>query len=251
MKNKSYIIYKVTNKTNNKCYIGITNRGFKTRFSEHIFASNNIPKFKFHLALKKYGFEHFTTETLFENVESKEKANELEIELIQKYDSYKNGYNMTLGGGHRGEFKHNDESKSKLSKSHLGKILTQNQKNNISKALSGKPKSNDHRLKVIEANTGKKRSAEYNKKLSERMIGKFIGNKNPAAIIIYIYNHENNLIYKCHGNFELICKENGLPTKALRKSYYNNGKPIYTGKTIKKEVLIKNKEYINWFAIKL
>ena len=58
-------------------------------------------------------------------------------------------------------------------------------------------------------------------------------------------------MFKCHGNFGYICKENGLPSKALRRSYYNEGKPIYQGRTTKKEVLIKNKEFIGWYAIKI
>jgi hypothetical protein len=87
--------------------------------------------------------------------------------------------------------------------------------------------------------------------MSKSKLGKNTGATNSAAIKINIYDSDGNLMYQCNGNFETICIENGLPTKALRKSYYNNGKPIYTGHTIKKEVLNQNKDYIKWYAIKI
>ena len=118
------------------------------------------------------------------------------------------------------------------------------------KSLTGKTKSKEHKLKVIKAITGLKRSNEEKIKMSKRMLGKLTNEKNPAAIKVNIFDSNNNLKFICNGNFDYVCKENGLPSKALRKSYYNNGKPIYQGKTIKKEVLNKNKEFIGWFAIK-
>jgi group I intron endonuclease len=250
MTNKKYIIYKFTNIINGKVYIGVTNRGIKTRRYEHILGSRTNPKFKFHQAIKKYGIDSFKEEILVENVMTRDEANKLEIYYISIFDSYKNGYNMTQGGGNRGEFKHTDESKEKMSKSHLGKKISNEHSKNISNSLKGKAKSIEHRLNVIKAITGLKRSEEEKINMSNRMKGKFIKDKNPAAIKIKIYDSKENLKFICDGNFEYVCKENGLPSKALRKSYYNNGKPIYSGKTIKKEVLIANKEFIGWFAIK-
>lgn len=251
MGNKTYIIYKFTNKINNKVYIGVTNRSFKTRKYEHILASTKSPKFQFHQAIRKYGINNFAEEILVENVSTRTEANLLEIKYISQYDSYVNGYNMTEGGGNRGEFKHSNESKEKMRDSKLGTKQCETHKNNISNSLKNVPKSPEHRLKVIDAITGLKRSPEHRLNASIRMEGKYIGGENPAAIKVNIYNNEGVILFECHGNFETICKENGLPTKALRKSYYNNGKPIYTGKTIKKEVLIQNKRFINWYAIKI
>jgi len=71
-----------------------------------------------------------------------------------------------------------------------------------------------------------------------------------TAIKVIIYDSNNDVKFVCNGNFDYVCKENGLPSKALRKSYYNNGKPIYTGNTIKKEVLIANYDFIGWYAVK-
>lgn len=250
-KNRSFIIYKFTNKINGKVYIGTTNRGFEYRKHEHVYASESNPKFKFHQAIKKYGIDNFNEEILIENIDSKEQANNLEIEYIKIFDSYKNGYNMTEGGGNRGEFKHSNESKEKMRLSKLGIKLSDEHKKKISNSLKNKPKTKEHNIKVGLANKGKKHSKESYLRASEKLKGRLVGNKNPAAIIIHIYNSKNELVFICNGNFEKTCETNNLPLTALRKSYYNNGKPIYEYKFMKKDVLERFGIYKNWYAIKL
>lgn len=246
----TYKVYKFTNKINGKVYIGVTKRKLETRKSEHILLSKNSPKFHFHQAIKKYGIDNFTEEVLTE-AKTKDKANQLEIHYISLEDSYVNGYNMTEGGGNRGEFNHSEESKRKMSIAHKGKVLSENQKIKISKSLSGKPKTKEHNKKVKLANLGKKLLEETKLKISSSKIGGMMNQNNPSAIKVNIYDSNGILKHCCHGNFDYVCKENGLPSKALRRSYYNEGKPIYQGHTTKKEVLIKNKEFIGWYAIKI
>lgn len=130
-------------------------------------------------------------------------------------------------------------------------VMSEEHKSKISKALKNIPKSKEHNLKVSLSLKGHKHSIKTKNKLSQTHIGIFLGKNNPAAIKINIYNDKNILMFTCNGNFDTICKNNNLPTKALRRSYYNNGTQIYTGKTIKKEILIVNKKFINWYAIKL
>jgi group I intron endonuclease len=247
MENKFYIIYKVTNITNNKCYIGLTSRDFETRRYEHIYESNSNSVFKFHQALRKYSNYNFTWEILESGLESIKIANEREIYYVTYFDSYRNGYNMTKGGGYRAEFNHSDESKLKMRNSHLGKKLSDETKEKMSKTHSGKPKTKEHSLKVIESRKGYKHSDETKRLISENKKGKKIKHQSPSAIKVLIYNSNNELKYECHGNFETICKENGLPTKALRNSYYDSGKPIYSSK-INND---KYQKFINWYAIKL
>lgn len=91
-------IYKITNKVNNKCYIGQTIKTVKKRFQQHC---NNYNKSYFsqialYQAIKKYGLDNFICEQL-EEVEN-EQLNEREKYWIKFYDSYYNGYNSTLGG---------------------------------------------------------------------------------------------------------------------------------------------------------
>lgn len=87
---------------NGKSYVGQTTQAFKQRYNEHIsdtFKSNKIKaNNKFHNALRKYGIQNFKWEILFSDVEVN-KLDNLEIEMIKKYNCLKNGYN-SLDGGH-------------------------------------------------------------------------------------------------------------------------------------------------------
>lgn len=251
MQNRCYKIYKFTNKINGKAYIGVTNREFEVRKCEHVSFSIKNPKFKFHRAIKKYGINNFKEEILISGIITKLEANNLEIKFIKEYDTYKNGYNMTQGGGNRGDFKHSDVSKEKMKKAHLGKKLSYEHKQKIGLTSKGRKLSLSHKLNLVKSRIGMKHSVQTKIKISKILKNKLSYDKNPSAIRVNIYNSTDELKFTCNGNFEYVCKENNLPTKALRKSYYNNGKPIYTGRTIKKEVLIRNKDFIKWYAIKL
>ena len=92
------IIYKITNLTNGKLYIGKTTGTIKNRFQRHIqdAMSNRLDT---HLAraIRKDGPENFTIE-LVEIVETAEQLNQQEKYWIKKYNSYENGYNETEGG---------------------------------------------------------------------------------------------------------------------------------------------------------
>ena len=94
------LIYKVTNKIDNKAYIGQTIRPLNIRIERHLKDAKYGSKLIFHKALKKYGIEKFHIEILEENI-SQNKLNERERFWIKKYNTYfKNGYgyNMTEGG---------------------------------------------------------------------------------------------------------------------------------------------------------
>jgi group I intron endonuclease len=91
------IIYKVTSKTSNKSYIGQSTKRLNDRKHSHIKNVKAGVKTKFYNAIRKYGESDFVWE-IIDNAENKELLNELEIKYISKYDTYKTGYNMTLGG---------------------------------------------------------------------------------------------------------------------------------------------------------
>ena len=88
-------IYKITNNINNKCYIG-QSRDIKARWSKHLSAYISSPDWELYRAFKKYGISSFSFEVIEEC--SVEELNEREIYWIEYYDSFNNGYNMTLGG---------------------------------------------------------------------------------------------------------------------------------------------------------
>lgn len=93
---KAYI-YKIVNKVNNKIYIGQTSRTVKERYKEHLCSafSKNLDQ-PLYRAMRKYGKDAFEVTTI-EGC-SVEDVNDREIYYINKYDSYNNGYNATLGG---------------------------------------------------------------------------------------------------------------------------------------------------------
>lgn len=93
---RTYYIYKVTDKTNGKIYIGKTSN-FKERKWQHerCYEKEDC---KFHRAIQKHGKENFEWEIIDEAL-GLENAYELEKKYIKQYNSYgKNGYNMTKGG---------------------------------------------------------------------------------------------------------------------------------------------------------
>lgn len=87
------IIYKITNKVNNKSYIGQTRYTIEFRWRQHLHKKDNT---YFHNALHKYGAENFTIDILEEC--DVNHLNEREMFYIAKYDTFNNGYNLTLGG---------------------------------------------------------------------------------------------------------------------------------------------------------
>ena len=93
---KSYLIYKHTNKINDKCYIGQTCKKPEYRWCKDGSGYKKKQK-KFWNAIKKYGWDNFTHEILYTGL-TIEEANKLERELIQKYNSITNGYNISEGG---------------------------------------------------------------------------------------------------------------------------------------------------------
>lgn len=91
-------IYKITNDINDKVYIGKTLHTIEKRFQEHIkdAEKRDNEKRPLYSAMRKYGVEHFSVE-LVEKVDIAELSNR-EIYWISFYNSYKDGYNATLGG---------------------------------------------------------------------------------------------------------------------------------------------------------
>lgn len=100
--NRTGIIYKITF-PNNKYYIGQTVQKLYDRKSHHRRSANNIksPSYDTHIgrAIRQYGFDNLKWDILYLNVPI-EKLDELEIQEIRNYNSYKDGYNSTEGGQH-------------------------------------------------------------------------------------------------------------------------------------------------------
>lgn len=94
-------IYKITNKINNKAYVGKTLGSIETRWKEHCressqTRSDNRPLYS---AMSKYGLDNFYIEELEDC--TIEELSDKERYWINVLDTYSNGYNATYGGDGR------------------------------------------------------------------------------------------------------------------------------------------------------
>lgn len=121
-------IYKITNKINNKIYIGqVYNKTIQNRFNRHIGEANINSKSYIGRAIAKYGKENFIVEEI-DKANSLEELNNKEIYWIKYYNStdHNIGYNLTPGGDGGNTYlcktkEELDEIKKKISKSNSGK----------------------------------------------------------------------------------------------------------------------------------
>jgi len=154
------VIYKTTNLINGKIYIGQL-----AREDPNYLGSGEILK----KAIKKYGKENFTRETIA-YCNSKDELDSLEIFYIKIYNSKDpNGYNLTGGGGGTVGFHKPAWNKGKkvfFSEETLRKFseLAKRRKNNL----------------------GRKFTEEHKKKMSESHLGQpgyWTGKKRPEASV--------------------------------------------------------------------
>lgn len=186
-KQKDYygIIYVITNKANNKKYIGQTINTFKQRYRNGLYKDASNPHLK--NAIKKYGEHSFIVNECLIKCYSKEELDRMEQVFITTFRTFdpNYGYNKNYGGDSkiptqefrqkmseitRGEKngmygkKHTEESKRKMSENTKGKLAGENSPH------WGKPKSEETRKKISLSRKGKYTGADnhmYGKTLSE------------------------------------------------------------------------------------
>ena len=90
-------IYLITNKLNQKKYVGQTHKTIQERYKEHLKTAQRANTRHLYLAMNKYGVDNFTVQEL-EYVADDSQLDSREQYWIKYYDSYYNGYNETLGG---------------------------------------------------------------------------------------------------------------------------------------------------------
>ena len=88
--------YKISIDINNKVYIGQTKTSITKRWNAHLSRYNSGSNQGIYGAMKKYGINRFKIEKIVEC--PIEELNDLEQFYIKKYNSYYEGYNLTLGG---------------------------------------------------------------------------------------------------------------------------------------------------------
>ncbi len=227
------IIYKCKSFTSGKPYVGWTSKTIEHRIANHKRATKNGSQNHFHRAIRKYGIDDFEITIIETDVDSERWA-EREIYWIDYFDSYTNGYNMTIGGQGR-----------------LGVILTEETKSKISKSLkkvedNGKTVAEnkaERRVKTIEDNGG---FEEISKKSSDtqKKNGKNKGIKNPRykSTPIVIEDSNGTIIDEIL-RIEYPKSSDDLPPWRMVQLCLQSGKPMYCYNKPR----IKNREkFIGW-----
>jgi group I intron endonuclease len=135
-----YSIYKATNKVNGKVYIGFDSNWPHRKNSHKCYHKTGDTKF--YRAIKKYGWQNFEWQLLYQSKDKIYTKDFMENYFIEQYDSFKNGYNSTLGGdGTFGIIR----KKQKVPYNHngwLGKKHTEETKKLMSQNMKGIKKPN-------------------------------------------------------------------------------------------------------------
>lgn len=186
---KTYIVYRHTSPTG-KIYIGITNQQPQKRWKNGLGYSDNP---FFYNAIKKYGWENFTHEILYESL-SAEDACRIEEELIAKHKSYEReyGYNIALGGEAN---KPTEQTKQKISLAVRSKWENEEYKKKTSQKMRGLKRSAEGRQNIGAAQKKRFENPEERKKVSEAQIGKkrteSAKQKTSESLKQYYANEEN------------------------------------------------------------
>ena len=122
---ETMLIYLITNKVNNKVYVGQTTRTLDQRWKDY---KSSYKSIKLETsgwrpiiaAMQKYNIESFKVEIIKDNILTQKELDYYEIFYIKKYDSTNpgKGYNIELGGNGIG--KHSEQTKQKISEAQLG-----------------------------------------------------------------------------------------------------------------------------------
>jgi len=188
------IIYKITNTINNKCYIGRTIQKMKCRKNFHLYCKNKDIKYHLYNAIRKYGEKNFKWE-IIKRCDCESDLISYEKFYINKFDSYRNGYNQTEGGEGIFGYKHTEETKKKISDAHKGKKLSERHKRKIGQAHKGKIITENTRKRMSKGqkkrfknsggtNKGRQFSEEHKNKISSALKGRKLSEEHKKKLSI-------------------------------------------------------------------
>lgn len=182
------IIYLITNKVNNKKYVGKTSISLERRFKAHTL---NQGSKLLYAAIKKYGENNFSIEQIDFAIATSD-ANNKEIywikELQTRADLHQHGYNLTAGGDGGNGIVFSLEECQKRSNRMRGarnvmfnKHHTAESRSKISKSNKGKSRNKG----IDNPMFGKKHSPEAIEKFKQRVgvHNPFFGRKHTAEAI--------------------------------------------------------------------
>lgn len=219
---------------NGKRYIGITCQTLAKRFGSNGTGYKECPKM--YKAIQKHGWENIEHNLLFDGL-TKSEAEEKEIELIAKYNSTVDGYNIEYGGNVIGT--HSEETKKKISIGNKGKKkppLSEEAKRKISLATSGENNpffgkhhseevKKEHSLFMIgnQYNKGNHHTDDFKKMKSKQMREKYKDGGNPRCrrVVVIRPNGAEEVFWSLRKASEVA----GVSPSTMYK-YLNSKKPV-------------------------
>lgn len=199
---------------NGKRYIGVTSWKPELRWGTNGCNYKNPYMIN---AIKKYGWDNITHEIVAKNL-TVDQASQMEIELIQKYNSAdkRYGYNISLGGIESKIC--SEQTKEKLRQANLGKIMSEESKKKISDFQRGQKRTDKTRLNMSIAQ--KKSFANGNnamhspearakaaKKLKGRKVSEYAIKKASEAKYHPVENMQTGVVYP---SIKAACEDTGL-----------------------------------------
>jgi hypothetical protein len=211
---KTWKIYRVTNLTNGKRYVGQTVRAIPQRWAAHVSAANtNSPQWLAQ-AIKKYGADNFIIEVI-DTVFSHTEALAAEAKWIAFYDATgADGYNMTGGGPGIVGYRHTDEAKAKMSKARKGKPRPPGFGPKISAALKGRHHSPETRAKIGDVHRGLKHTPEARAKMSAALRGRIITSEARTKIAARLRGRKHSEERRRNESLEQLGKKLSPETRA-------------------------------------
>jgi group I intron endonuclease len=164
-------IYIIENLINHRKYIGFTTASLQSRWRKHVYSAKKS-KYYLHRAIRKYGKENFSIAEIYSSKNVEHTLHEMEPFFIKQFDTYENGYNMTIGGegiiGCRSvRHPHSPETIQKMKDG-----WTPERRAEASKRFSELPRTDEHNARIAAAHKGCKKSPEAIEKHRKAMTGR-------------------------------------------------------------------------------
>lgn len=199
---------------NGKRYVGVTNWKPELRWGANGCNYKNPYMVN---AIKKYGWDNITHEIVAENL-TVDQASQMEIELIQKYNSAdkRYGYNISLGGIESKIC--SEQTKEKLRQANLGKVMSEESRRKISEYQKGKTKNAKTIANMSEAQkrnfangNNAMHSQEARAKAAQKKKGRklpdYITQKASEAKFHAVKNMQTGVVYP---SIKAACEDSGL-----------------------------------------
>lgn len=199
------VIYRFTF-PNSKYYIGQT-VNFRRRITMHKQSSKKEDT-KLYRATRKYGWNNIVIDKiwslppsdLYNYSEVKQLLNDLEVHYIDKYNSFRKGYNSTTGGDSNTIY--SEETRIKLSKIHKGRRKSLETRKRMSEAFKGRIVTNETKEKISNTLKGNELSDETKNIISQKGKGRLMTEEHKQRIIkansksVVQLDENNNVVLK-------------------------------------------------------